>query len=404
MKPSNPLKDDPLDTHLSQVKSFFRNYTRGFSSSDFRRLFDREARDAFTFLSRNHQDAPSEPAEEAGTFDKVRAFFLGISYKLSPPRRVLFAVSLILGFCAVFFSFNLTLGADRFSLTIDSSPLLTLLSVSGLVLLLALELVDRVRVKDELELARELQEALLPTQAPELPGWRMAHSYRTANTVGGDYYNFPVLEDGRVALMVGDASGHGMAAGLLMAIADATLFANLERDPDPCVVADQLNQALTCIGGSRAFMSFFYALLDPATGELDYVCAGHPYPLLRRRDGTVEELGQGGFPLGLRRDLAIRRGQARMEAGDLLVLYTDGVAECVDGEGRAFGFDRLRRTVAVGGSAPMVHDAVLAAFDRHRGDERLTDDVTLLTVERIVDGSGDDPLESAPPPPPPPPA
>lgn len=385
---------------ISSLKSFFRDYTRGFSSSDFRRLFDREARDAFTFLSREHQETPSRPTEE-GSVEKVRAFFLGLSYKLTPPRRVLFAVSLISGLCAVFFSPRISLKADDFSLAIDSSPLLTLLSVAGLVLLLALELVDRVRVKDELELARELQEALLPEESPELPGWRMAHSYRTANTVGGDYYNCPVLRDGRLALMIGDASGHGMAAGLLMAIADATLFANLERDPDPVAMSGQLNQALACIGGSRAFMSFFYALLDPETGELDYVCAGHPFPLLRRRDGTTEELGHGGFPLGIRRDLELRPSSARLEVGDLLVLYTDGVAECVDEQGRAFGFDRLRRTVAVGGTARAVHDAVLHAFDRHRGDERLTDDVTLWTVERLDDGVPDDPLASTIPPPPP---
>lgn len=391
---------------VSRIKSFFQEYTRGFSSSDFRRLFDREARDAFTFLSRDHQETAAEPAEE-GTFDKVRAFFLGISYKLSPPRRVLFAVSLVLGFCAVFLTFRMRFGADELSLTIDSSPLFTLLSISGLVLLLALELVDRVRVKDELELARELQEALLPTETPDLAGWRMAHSYRTANTVGGDYYNFPVLDDGRVALMMGDASGHGMAAGLLMAIADATVFANLGRDPEPSVVADQLNQALASIGGSRAFMSFFYALLDPATGELEYVCAGHPFPLLRRRDGTVKELGEGGFPLGIRRNLVIGRGRAEMEPGDLLVLFTDGVAECVDGDGHAFGFDRLRATVTVGGTARTVHDAVWTAFDRHRGEQRLTDDVTLLTVERVGDGAEDDarsPGLPPPPPPPPPPA
>lgn len=388
--------------HAPGIQGFFRDYTRGFSSSDFRRLFDRDARDAFTFLSREHQETPSEETEE-GTVDKVRAFFLGISYKLSPPRRVLFAVSLVLGFCAVFLSVGMNLEGDHLSLHVQASPLFTLLSVSGLVLLLALELVDRVRVKDELELARELQEALLPTQAPDLPGWRMTHSYRTANTVGGDYYNFPVLDDGRVALMMGDASGHGMAAGLLMAITDATVFANLSRDPNPSVVADQINQALACIGGSRAFMSFFYALLDPTTGELDYVCAGHPFPLLRRRDGTVEELGEGGFPLGIRRDLVSPRGSARMEPGDVLVLYTDGVAECVDGEGRAFGFDRLRRTVAVGGSARIVHDTVLTAFDRHRAEERLTDDVTLLTVERVAERGEDDLLTPRLPPVPPPP-
>ena len=127
---------------------------------------------------------------------------------------------------------------------------------------------------------------------PVVPGWSVAHSYRTANEVGGDYYDLMRLPDGRVALIVGDASGHGMAAGLVMAIANTTLKTALDLDPAPERVAALLNRAIYRIGTRRTFMSIFYAVLDPVTGNLRYVCVGHPFPFVRREDGRIEELGR----------------------------------------------------------------------------------------------------------------
>ena len=131
------------------------------------------------------------------------------------------------------------------------------MSITGLVFLLVLELADRVVVRDELEVARELQRELMPQQAPDVPGYSFAFSYRTANTIGGDYYDFLPLPDGRLALIVGDASGHGIAAGLLMAIANSSLKLGLDLDPDPAAVADVVNRALCGTGGTRAFMTLF---------------------------------------------------------------------------------------------------------------------------------------------------
>ncbi|TNF76704.1 MAG: hypothetical protein EP299_05165 [Acidobacteria bacterium] len=186
--------------------------------------------------------------------------------------------------------------------------------------LLVIELVDRVRVRDELEVARKLQSDLLPESSPVMEPYRFAHSYRTANEVGGDYYDFQRLPDGRLALLIGDASGHGIAAGLLMAIANATLKTALDLDPEPRAVATLLNGALYRTGDRRAFMTLFYGLLEPDTGHLQYICAGHPFPLLRRAGGEIEELGEGTLPLGLRRTVEVSTKSVTIEPGDLLVL------------------------------------------------------------------------------------
>jgi hypothetical protein len=365
-----------------RVEQFVREYTAGMNAAEVRRLFQNDAAEAYAVLTRDQPEEPRSAEDRLRRFlVGVRVFFLGLSYKLTPARRLLFAAALAFALLG-FWPNQLTIRPGQ-EIVLDFSPVWFVLSIASLVFLLALELVDRVRVRDELEIARKLQRDLLPQGGLELPGYRLAHSYRTANEVGGDYYRFPHLPDGRVALMIGDASGHGMAAGLLMAIADATIRTALDLDPAPPRVADLLNRALCRTGGRRAFMTFFYATLEPATGRLDYVCAGHPFPLLRRVGGALEELGCGSLPLGLRDELAPSLGSAVLEPGDLLLLYTDGIAEARSAEGKDFGFERLRRLAAAGGAAETLHNGVLYELDRHRGDTPLSDDVTLVVLERL---------------------
>ena len=218
---------------FQRLESFVREYTSGLDSRGVRRLFDRDAPNVYAVLTREHSGRP-EPAQGFGRFCyRAKIVFLGLSYKLSPPRRLLFAVSLFGLLLGVFgnTTFDFEKGTRAFSLS--GSPFWFLVSFGSLVFLLALELVDRVRVRDELEVARELQEDLLPNVLPPVPGYLFAHSYRTANEVGGDYYGLTPLPDGRLSLVVGDASGHGMAAGLVMAIANATLKTALDIDPSP---------------------------------------------------------------------------------------------------------------------------------------------------------------------------
>lgn len=368
---------------MTQAQDFLREYTAGLNVRDLKRLFDQDATHAYEVLTRD-QDSELEPQEAARRlFHRAKIVFLGLSYKLSPARRILFVLCLaavILGVLSPTW-FDFASGGGRVS--IDFSPFWFLAAIGGLLWLLTMELVDRVRVRDELEVARKLQSDLLPDVAPQIPGWDFAHSYRTANEVGGDYYDFQRLPDGRVALLMGDASGHGIAAGLLMAIANATLKTAIDLDPEPRAVAELLNSALCRTGDRRAFMTLFFGLLEPTSGRLDYVCAGHPFPYLRRAGGEILELGSGTLPLGIRDRVELPRNQVMIEPGDLMVLFTDGLPEAVNGEaGEAFGFQRVRRLLTSIGSPAAVHDRILLAFDQHVGHEPLTDDLTLVVIAR----------------------
>ena len=385
-------------SYVQQTRTFFKDYTEGADADQFRRLFDRDVADAYQVLSRDRDDV--EPADGFGRWvHRAKVLFLGLSYKLQPTRRVIFALSLLSALLGLIDDDPFTYSGERFAISIEFSPLFFIASILGLVLVLTMELVDRVRVRDELEVARQLQRDLLPDRVPEVPGYEVAHSYRTANTIGGDYYDLLPTPDGRIAVVVGDASGHGIAAGLLMAIANASLKTALDLDPDPVAVVQLLNRALFRTGDRRAFMTLFYGVLDPDSGRLDYVCAGHPFPLLRRAGGTIEELGTGQLPLGMRPELELEAHSVGLEDGDLLVLFSDGLPETVGRAGAAFGFDRLRTLLAEVGSPHRVHDRILMAFDQHLGSEDLADDFTLVVMARRSDVAA-----ALPPPPPPPPA
>ena len=232
----------------TRVQSFVRDYTDGLTTTDLKRLVGPEASRAFDVLTREH--AGEEPHGRARRlWHRTKILFLGLSYKLTPPRRLLFALCLVLALAGLVFNSQQE--------SIYNARVLLGLSIVGLTLLLGLELADRVLVRDELEVARHLQRALLPERPPQVPGWRFAFSSRTANTIGGDYYDLLPLEDGRLAVIVGDASGHGIAAGLLMAIASSTIKLALDTDPAPTAVLGMVNTALYRTGDRRAFMTLF---------------------------------------------------------------------------------------------------------------------------------------------------
>ena len=364
------------DNWFYRAERFVRDYTGGVGAGDLRRLFDRDAAHAFGVVTREHEGG--EPTGGVRRFfHRAKILFLGLSFKLSPPRRVLFGISIILSLLALQNLDSTMAGGGQFAL-------FHLVGIAGLVFLIVLELADRIVVRDELEVARELQHDLLPKRPPEVAGWEFIFSYRTANTIGGDYYDFIPLEDGRLAVVVGDASGHGIAAGLLMAIASSALKLAIDVDPTPAAVARFVNRALCRSGSNRSFMTLFFGLLDPATGRMEYVVAGHPYPMLRRSDGEIIELGEGGFPLGIRIALGSPTGEVVIEPGDQLLLHTDGIAETLDPAGEDYGYDRLRRALEFGGSATAIHDRIVREMVSFQGDAPTHDDRSLVVVARAV--------------------
>jgi hypothetical protein len=358
-----------------RAKRFVRSYTEGMRTSEFHRLFDRDAVTAYEVITREHSGEVEPAGRVRRLLHRLRIVFLGLSFKLSPARRLLFAICIVLALIALF-----GVGADP-AMNLRDTFFFTI-SIAGLVLLLLLELADRIVIRDELEVARELQRELLPHEAPVVPGYDFVFSYRTANTIGGDYYGFLPLADRRLVVVVGDASGHGIAAGLLMAIANSALKVGFDTASDPVAAATSVNRALCHTGGPRAFMTLFCGVLDPPTGHFRFVCAGHPYPFLRRAAGEICELGSGSLPLGMRLDIDLQAHETVIEPGDTLVLYTDGIVETLAPDGGAFGFEGLRAALAPGGSSRAVHDRVLAELDGFRADAPVYDDCSLVAVSR----------------------
>jgi len=359
-----------LKTIADKVRSGFRDYTGGVGLREAQESISRDAGRAYGILTREHAGKPVPEGRFRRAWFRTKILYLGLTRKLTPPRRLLFVVCLVVTFLGIQQPDN------------RSGHILLLAAVAGLVLLVILELADRVVVRDELEVARDLQRRLLPESAPDIPGYSFAHSYQSANTIGGDYYDFVVLPDGRLVLAAGDASGHGIAAGLLMAIAQAAFRFAVDLNPDPAEVASMMNRVLLRSGGRHGFLTLFCAILDPESGRLDYICAGHPFPLLRREDGSIDELGTGSFPLGIRADLPLEIATTEMQRGELLVMVSDGIPEAVNASGEAFGFERLRALVREGGRPSAVHGRIMDEFSRFMGDERPQDDRTLVVLAR----------------------
>ncbi len=386
---ASPPPPPPPGRRPERFTDFVRDYTQSLGSREMRQLFDKEAAEVFAVLTRDQKEPEPKDGFHRYLY-RARVLFFSIAYKLTPARRALFASS-ILALLFSLFDFGLRLGGkeDDWSFKLEYSPFFAAIAVACLVYLIALEMVDKIRVRDELEVARQLQTDLMPKTSPELAGYHFAHSWRTANEVGGDYYDFLPLPDGRLVLVVGDASGHGMASGLVMAIAHATLKTALDLDPSCESVVKLMNRAICRTGDKRTFMSLFYGLLDPETGRLEHTSAGHPFPLLRRADGSVLELGRGGLPLGLVDPLPVVTDSVVFAPGDTLVLYSDGLPEAVDQAGNAYGYERLKQHTAAGGSPQALHSRILNDFDRHTAGSPLRDDLTLVVVEHTPPPSTD---------------
>ncbi|MEO8505984.1 MAG: SpoIIE family protein phosphatase [Acidobacteriota bacterium] len=385
-------------------RGFFRRYTEGLRRRDLERLWSKDAPRAFDILTREHRaEAMGQEKRDPGKrwFGRARLIFLGLSYRLSPARRAVFAFSVL---CALLGLLNLNwvvgTATHGMRISVQASPFLFTLAFGSLLFLFAVEMVDRVLVRDELQVAHELQGDLMPKAAPSVPGWSFAHAWRTANGLGGDYYAFLPAGEHRLAVIIGDASGHGMAAALLMAIANATLQTAVETDPTPIRAVELLHRILLRTGDRRAFMALFYGLLDTESGEFEYICAGQPFPLLRRRGGEIEELGSGALPLGMSPTLKLTPGRTVINPGDLLVLYTDGLPEGLDADGaEAFGFEHLNTLLLAGGSAETAHSRIWLDFRRHAGEAGLEDDVTMVVLERQPVNVPQPPLPEPPSPP-----
>ncbi|HEY6066332.1 MAG TPA: PP2C family protein-serine/threonine phosphatase, partial [Thermoanaerobaculia bacterium] len=338
------------------VKSTFRSVRR----QDISGLYALEWQRAKSNLTEDHRSEIEKEQRRFKRFLRVtNAVLFGLSRRLAPARRVVFGVVLICVVLAMqgpsIVRDTETTGASvhrtvQYSFYFDNGFLFVALTLS--VLLLAMELVDKINYRDELELARALQSSLIPRVLPVVPGFELGAYNRIANMVGGDIYDFVPLSDGRLAVLFGDASGHGMAAGLVMAVAHAAFRTQLDVDPAPGAVFAALNRILCRTGGPRAFFGCVYLLVSPDGGFTGSV-GGHPPVLQLDRDGNVvSRFGRGAYPLGIRPALTWDVETGRLLSGQRLFLHSDGLSESRNPAGVEFGETLLESALRRSASAP----------------------------------------------------
>ena len=251
---------------------------------------------------------------------------------------------------------------------------------------LAKEISERERIEQDLRVARDIQQASLPKEVPQLEGWQITPLYKPAREVGGDFYDFHLLPESRLGLVVGDATGKGVPAALVMSTTCGMLQAVSEASDSssssPGKVLERVNETLFARIPSNMFVTCFYAILDPNSGSLAYANAGHDLPYLHRH-GEAEELRARGMPLGLMPGMGYEEKEVILEAGEAVLFYSDGLVEAHDPKGEMFGFPRLRALISEHAEEGSIGDFLmkeLYSFVEEGWEQE--DDITLLTLER----------------------
>ncbi|HYH08543.1 MAG TPA: SpoIIE family protein phosphatase [Thermoanaerobaculia bacterium] len=244
-------------------------------------------------------------------------------------------------------------------------------------------IVERERVKAEIDAANRIQAALLPLDAPNLAGASVSSHYRAATEIGGDYFDFLKLPNGDIGIAFGDVAGHGLTSGIVMAMAKSALMVQVDYDASPRAVLDVLNDIVMKTAPKRMMMTFFFGLLDPRGQTLRFSSAGHLDPYVYRAEtNRLESLSSWGFPLGVRRREPYREHDVKFQEGDRLILYSDGLIEAIDDDGDPFGFERFEQTIMANGrgSAEELKKALLTAVKKFTRNRPPEDDQTLVVV------------------------
>jgi phosphoserine phosphatase RsbU/P len=301
--------------------------------------------------------------------------FWSILKKLSPARRLFLLLTMILAFLSVI----------GFHFLVFTQEIEFILAFGGLLILLALVLGDHISMKRDIEIAREIQRWLVPRRAPEVPGIDVAFATRPAKTIGGDYYDaFRRATDGPLLIAVADVSGKSVPAAMLMATFQASLRALASAKGSLSDLVAGLNRQVCANSQAGRFTTAFLAELDPATGDLSYLCAGHNPPILKREDGSFERLRSDNIPLGIELKEDYKTGFTRLEPHDLLVIYTDGVTEARNEERNEFGEARLLSIIQVAGGerSALTLSNIMRNLDGFVGAAPQHDDITCMIVRR----------------------
>lgn len=368
-----------------RVDQFWQRVTEGMQLSQLWAQFRKDTHSSYRLYSQE-VDATRVAGvpQSKHIFSVARQFFWAILEKLTPARRVLLLIALVL----------VIVPGGEWSWTTRSGEVkvfgLDFHFYGGLLMfaLLILEVADRVVMKRDLQIAKEIQVWLLPANPPQVPGLEIAFATRPANTVAGDYYDVFArtrldAESTTFLIAIADVAGKSIPAALLMATFQASLKTLSSTSSSLTELVGRMNRYACCNSqNGRRFTTAFIAEFDPASRRLTYVNAGHNNPILRRRSGSIERLDIGGMPLGIMEDAHYQSGEVVMESGDWLVAFTDGVVEAENSLHQEYGEERFITMLHSGVMlAPaMLLNSILVDLDRFVGNAPQHDDVTCILL------------------------
>ena len=384
-----PLPNDPVTAKVApvmeRVDKFWNRVTEGMQVGELWKQFQTDARSSYRLYSKEVDAERVQGVSKGKHFlDVAGQFFWAILEKLSPARRVLLLIALVLIFIPDSDATWRTAGENA-SFSFHTHLVAGLLMFA----LLILEVGDRVVMKRDLQIAKEIQTWLLPAIPPEVPGLEIAFATRPANTVAGDYYDvFPRAGSNpgekKFVFAMADVAGKSIPAALLMATIQASLKTLAASPSSLSELVGGMNQyACGNSQNGRRFTTAFIAEFEPATRTLTYVNAGHNAPVLRRQSGALERLDKGGIPLGILEAAPYEAGSVVLQSGDWLVVFTDGVVEAENHLTEEYGEPRLLFVVHSGATlAPnQLLQSIMADLDRFVAGAPQHDDVTCMLVK-----------------------
>jgi phosphoserine phosphatase RsbU/P len=378
---SPSLSAPPLharERFATHVRNFWQRVSEGRQIEDLWSQFAADARASYGFYGSDVDwDEIRKLPHWRRPLHVAKQFFWALLLKLTPARRVLLLIAMVM-----FLLSSLKIEIGGFFLDIKFE----FVSAALFLLLLSLELADKVTMKRDLEIAREIQTWLVPSSPPEVPGAEIAFASRPQNSVAGDYYDAFFATDaaadgGKLTLVIADVAGKSIPAALLMATLQASLRTIAGEGASLADLVTRLNRyACAHSLDGRRFTTAVLAEYEPATRRLNYVNAGHNAPILRRTNGDMERLDIGGVPLGIQSAAAYENSTKDLRPGDALVFFTDGVVEAFDENGAEFGNDRWLAAIR---SLPEVTaqqslQFLMTRVDAFVGTTRQSDDITCM--------------------------
>jgi sigma-B regulation protein RsbU (phosphoserine phosphatase) len=376
----------PRLTFRQKVNRFWLRVSEGLELNQLWGQFEKDARSSYRLYAKDMEGTQAENAGPGRKFFHVaQQFFWAVLEKLTPARRVLLLIALLLLIFNPEFSWHSQ--GDLHIVSLDFRLYGGLL----VFLLLILEVADRVVMKRDLQIAREIQTWLLPSEPPPIPGVAIAFQTRPANTVAGDYYDVferagLTPEENRFLIAVADVAGKSIPAAMLMATFQASLRTlSVTQSSLPELIGNVNRYACTNSQDGLRFTTAFLSDYNPTTRTLTYINAGHNAPMLCRKSGALERLDAGGLPIGISVDAAYQTGSVTLAPGDWLVIFTDGVVEAMNTRGEEFGEPRLLAAIAVGANETPgeMMRRLMTDLDGFVGNTPQHDDVTCLLLKVV---------------------